>query len=109
MNKKQVREKFRNDVFKRDKNECAICGDKWSKLDAHHITNRNEFENGGYVLENGVTLCDKVDGCHFQAEKFLQTRDYIGASYEITPDGLYELIGSSFEKAVEADKKLKQK
>lgn len=107
LTKKQIRENFRNSVFKRDKNECKICGDKISKLDAHHITNRNEFENGGYVLENGVTLCDKVGGCHFQAEEFLQTRDYIGVPYEITPDGLYDLIGSSFEKAVEADKKLK--
>jgi 5-methylcytosine-specific restriction endonuclease McrA len=40
-NKKQIRENFRNQVFKRDGFACKLCGDKISKLDAHHITNRN--------------------------------------------------------------------
>jgi hypothetical protein len=52
-----------------------------------------------------ITLCDKENGCHYQAELFLTTRDYLLTPAEFIPDQLYELIGSSFEKAVESDKR----
>jgi len=44
-NKKLIRENFRNAVFKRDGYKCVLCNDKESKLDAHHIENRNIFFN----------------------------------------------------------------
>ena len=61
--KKQVRENFRNEVFSRDKNKCLKCGKK--AVDAHHITDRNEMPNGGYVKENGISLCAT---CYEKAE-----------------------------------------
>ena len=50
--KKQIRDNFRNEVFSRDKNCCLKCGEK--AVDAHHITDRNEMPNGGYVKENAI-------------------------------------------------------
>ncbi len=90
--KKQVRMVFRKAVFQRDRYRCAMCGkpgkDRQGSdghrnfhrdvpdaslllLDAHHITDRNEMPNGGYVEENGISLCDY--GCHLLAEVYHQT------------------------------------
>lgn len=70
-------------------------------LDAHHITPREEMPNGGYVKENGVTLCD--DGCHILAEEYLKTGE---GDEKYSPEKLYEKIKSSKEKAVKAAEKL---
>jgi len=98
MDKKQVRNKFRTDVFKRDNYTCKIagCGAK-DDLDAHHITDRNDMPNGGYVLSNGITLCRHKH--HIMAEKFHMTD---GKEWEegFHPDDLYNLIGSSYDQAV---------
>ena len=102
--KKKIREKFRNAVFERDGHKCIICNNT-ENLDAHHITDRNEMPNGGYVVENGASLCPK---CHEIAE-FWHTSDgeYFTVGY--TPYDLYEKIGSSyqiaFRKSAEFDKK----
>lgn len=58
------RDDFRENVFKRDKHQCVWCGEK--AVDAHHIIERKLFSDGGYYLENGVSLCEK---CHILAEK----------------------------------------
>lgn len=101
--KKEIRNKFRNDVFKRDNNKCKVCGisDTKSKLDAHHITDRSEMENGGYIKENGITLCDRENGCHMKAEQF-----HLGNLVEqgFYPDDLYKLINSSYEIAYKKSK-----
>lgn len=107
--KKELRNKFKQDVFKRDNYSCKWCGEKYSKetsdsfLDAHHITDRNEMPNGGYVKDNGISLCK--DECHMKAEKF-----HISGGIEwepgMHPDELYKLIGSSKEEAVKASEKL---
>ncbi len=70
-------------------------------LDAHHITDRNEMPNGGYVKENGISVCDD---CHLKAEEFHST----GIAVEgFAPADLYQKIDSSHEKAVAAAEKLK--
>ena len=102
MTKKQkIREDFRNSVFKRDGNKCKLCGNKTAKLDAHHIWNREDMPNGGYVKENGITLCDQEDGCHVKVEKFYMS-DLLKTDTEnqLHPNNLYKLIGSSYELAV---------
>lgn len=106
-NKKLVRQNFRDTCFKRDKYKCVMCDfqsspEKAEKdLDCHHIFDRHEMENGGYVSENGISLCN---ACHMKAEEFHSTGTaYPGYSIE----DLYKVIGSSKEKAVEASKKLK--
>jgi 5-methylcytosine-specific restriction endonuclease McrA len=111
MSKKTIRNNFRNLVFNRDNYCCKYCGKKGQdrqdsslnlpNLDAHHITNRNLFKNGGYVLSNGISLCDE---CHIKAEKFHQ--DGIAApGYSV--EDLYKLINSNYEKAKRDDEKLK--
>lgn len=102
--KKHTRERFRNSVFDRDGHRCRVCG--WSlqtlelKLDAHHITDRNLMPHGGYVKENGITLCP---ACHEKAEVFHSTGQ---AAPGFSPEDLYELIGSSRERASRASEGL---
>lgn len=106
MKQKQItREKFREAVFSRDNHKCRVCGKKDVKLDAHHITDRNEMPNGGYVKENGITLCDTETGCHWKAEIYHNSggEDWLEGFH---PNDLYALIGSSHEKAVAASEKL---
>lgn len=76
-------------------------GETLMLLDAHHITDRNDMPNGGYVVENGISLCD--DGCHVLAEAYHQT----GTSHpDFSPADLYAKIGSSYEEAYRASLKL---
>ncbi len=105
MGKKKTRQKFKNDVFNRDKFTCKVCNTKGSEeeLDAHHITDRNEIVNGGYVKENGITVCK--DECHMKVEQFHISG---GESWVegLHPDDLYKLIGSSKELAISKSEKL---
>jgi 5-methylcytosine-specific restriction endonuclease McrA len=102
--KQQIRDKFRKEVFERDGFKCKVCGIGGVKLDAHHITNRNKMPGGGYIKENGITLCDVYNGCHFKAEQFNcgYTEAYViklrGKHLEnYTSDKLYKLINSSYD------------
>lgn len=121
-NKKQVRKDFRNAVFSRDKYACRCCGvlgldrqggDEWKKyhpkarkedlvdLDSHHIIERTLIENGGYVKENGISVCTE---CHLKCEEYWVTgKAVLGYSIE----ELFALIGSSEEMAHEVAKNLK--
>ncbi len=109
-NKKAVRAAFRNAVFKRAGYKCQCCGFKSSpakaeeELDAHHITDRNDMPHGGYVKENGISVCKGNAGtsCHEKAELVLQG----GVIPGFAPDDLYKLIGSSREQAITASEKL---
>jgi len=110
--KQQIRDKFRNDVFERDGFKCVMCGRSDVKLDAHHITNR-KIPNGGYVKENGISLCDRWNGCHFKAELFNcnYTEDYIVEKHgkELEPfraSNLYKKINSSYEIAYKKSERL---
>jgi len=130
--KKEMRKKFRDTVFARDGYKCVVCGFESSperaehEVDAHHVTPREDMPNGGYVKENGVTLCDPAKqgkpvalGCHWQAEQVLLhisqgwTRG-VGLpehpddhGYAYLPEALYKAIGSSHEEAVKASEFLK--
>ena len=93
--KQLARQKFRQDVFKRDNSHCVFC-EVSTDLDAHHITDRNEMPNGGYVKENGITLCPKH---HEDAEIFHISG---GNSWikDMHPNDLYKKIGSSKDLAL---------
>lgn len=104
MSKKLIRDAFRNAVFKRDGHKCVMCG-KTGQLDAHHVTNRGLMVNGGYVKENGITLCAGNDknNCHWKAEQYHLT----GVPYSgYSPEELYLKIGSNLELAIKASEKL---
>lgn len=97
MNKKQIRQKFRDEVFKRDHLKCRVCNTQLTEqsADAHHITDRTEMPYQGYSLSNGITLCS---ACHMKAEEFHINEGlaWVGGMH---PDDLYRLIGSSYERA----------
>ena len=106
--KKDIRTSFRNEVFKRDNYTCQLCGIKSNPdwFDAHHITDRSEMPNGGYVKENGITVCkDGNDSCHMKCEKYHISG---GTEWEegLHPDDLYKLIKSSKDLAIEKSKLL---
>ncbi len=94
---------FRRAVFARDGYRCRVCRRVSSseraerELDAHHITDRHEFANGGYVADNGITLCGP---CHVLAERYHSTGV---AAPGFHPDELYARIGSSRIRAGIAD------
>lgn len=99
--KKLIRENFRQRTFKRDDFACRVCRERNEPLDAHHITDRNLMPNGGYVPENGISLCPV---CHEKAEIFHST----GTALEgFAPNDLYNLISSSYDQAVKASERLK--
>lgn len=130
MNKKEIRRHFRNSVFERDNWTCQVCGEGPYKnldfFDAHHIIDRDLMPNGGYVKENGITVCNKPKGlqtiegedglpdfiideesCHLKCEKFHITEGkewYEG----LHPDDLYKKIGSSKELAIQKSFKLNE-
>lgn len=97
--KKDIRRKFRDSVFKRDKNVCLMCGSP-PPLDAHHIIDRHDMPAGGYVVENGISLCMK---CHELAEAWHSTGI---AAPGYSPDDLMAKIGSSLDIAIEASEVL---
>lgn len=102
MTKREIRSRFRSQVLERDGHRCRKCGATGVELDAHHITPRERMPAGGYVVENGITLCtDAANGCHSKAESAI--RDSHG---EWSPSGLYELIGSSEAAARAASERL---
>lgn len=105
-NKKLVRQKFRDACYRRDRHRCRACGVVPSNgddgLDAHHITDRNEMPNGGYVPENGISLCAL---CHEKAEVYHSAKkERHEPGYH--PDDLYKLIGSDHAKATKASASL---
>lgn len=104
--KKQIRRAFRAAVFARDGFACVTCRFASTperaedELDAHHITDRNEMPNGGYVPENGISLCAR---CHEKAEAFHCGQEVPSG---FAPAELYAMIGSSVASARDASKRL---
>jgi hypothetical protein len=87
-NKILTRDIFREEVFKRDRFSCVICG--IPAKDAHHIIERRLFSDGGYYLDNGASLCETH---HIEAEQTTLSCDEIrlrsGINNIIIPDHFY--------------------
>lgn len=83
-----TRDDFRQGVFARDKHRCVICGAEGK--DAHHIIERRLFDNVGYFLDNGATLCENH---HILAEQTVlaceDIRAAAGIATVVLPDHLY--------------------
>ena len=83
------RDEFREGVLKRDNHLCVMC--KAPAQDAHHIMERRLFEDGGYYLDNGASLCK---ACHILAEQTTlstsEIRKAAGILKIILPPHLYE-------------------
>lgn len=74
-----TRTEFRNGVFARDKHVCVFCGQPATA--AHHIVDRALFSDGGYYLENGVSVCDE---CHLACERTVLSTNEVRAAAKIT-------------------------
>ena len=105
------RDSFRKGVFERDGYRCVICKATGVRMDAHHIIERRLWDDGGYYLDNGATLCDEPShlllsdprdretfekspvGCHMLAEQTVLTCDRIreaaGIKKVVIPEHLY--------------------
>lgn len=82
------RDAFREGVFQRDGHRCVICGA--AAVDAHHILERRLFDDGGYYLDNGASVCAEH---HLQAEMTVitveQLREACGVRRVLVPPQLY--------------------
>ena len=90
----KIKKVFESAVLGRDKMLCRMCGEIADV--AYQIISKNAFPNKGYVLENGISLCDY---CCEKASS-VNTDDL-----EYGAVALYEKIGSSFLEALEKDDK----
>jgi len=83
------RNDFRESCLERDKNACVVCGEK-DQLAVHHIIERRLWDDGGYYMNNGATLCDP---CHIKAESTEFSCEFIreqtGITKIVLPDGWY--------------------
>jgi len=67
-----TRSDFGAAVFKRDDYRCVSCREPAD--DAHHLIDRALWADGGYYLENGVSLCEV---CHLAAERTHMIPDWL--------------------------------
>ena len=83
-----TRDEFRAGVFARDGEVCVICGQP--AQDAHHILERRLFEDGGYYLSNGASLCAAH---HLEAEQTILSvesiRERAGIDRPALPEHFY--------------------
>lgn len=59
---------WRNEVYKKDRWTCRICGKHCEKNDivAHHLKLFSEFPELRFSIDNGITLCRS---CHIKLHK----------------------------------------
>jgi hypothetical protein len=83
------RAEFRAAVFERDNRLCVVCEEPAE--DAHHIMERRLWDDGGYHLDNGASVCHD---CHLQAERTWLTptdlRIMAGITKVLLPPHLYD-------------------
>lgn len=80
-----TRDEFRNAVFARDGGRCVVC--KGQADAAHHILERRLWEDEGYYVENGASLCPRH---HIEAEQTTLSCEDIRAAAGITVVALPE-------------------
>lgn len=82
------RSEFRKQVFDRDHNQCVICSSP--AKDAHHVLERRLWSDGGYHVDNGVSVCGF---CHIKCEtteiSVEQVREAAGITKKVLPPHLY--------------------
>lgn len=90
-----TRTQFREGVFERDRHVCVFCSAP--AKDAHHILERRLFDDGGYYLDNGASVCEEH---HLMCERTLisveEVRERCGIRRPLVPDHMYE--DESFDK-----------
>jgi len=74
-----TRDEFRESVFRRDSHRCVAC--QAPAVDAHHIMERRLFDDGGYYLSNGASVCEEH---HLACERTDISVESIRTSAKIT-------------------------
>lgn len=59
MNVNRNRKQFRESVFARDDQECIVPWCDNDAVDAHHVIEREVWDNEGYIPDNGASVCEK--------------------------------------------------
>lgn len=84
-----TRDAFREGVFARDKNTCVFC-DKPAK-DAHHILERRLWDDGGYYMSNGASVCEEHHmQCEMTTISVEEVRHACGITKIRVPDHFYD-------------------
>lgn len=80
-----TRDDFREAVFARDNKLCVFCG--IAAVDAHHLIERRLWQDGGYHVNNGISVCGP---CHIACEQTIYSveegRTAAGITKIIVPD-----------------------
>ncbi len=101
--KMSIREHWRISCMDRDGYACVMCGRANCELNVHHIVDRHESADGGYTLDNGITLCagQNKNNCHWKAEQLHAT----GTAFPgYTPDEMRaRIVGKSAHCLVEKE------
>lgn len=83
-----TRDAFREGTFARDGHKCVFC-DAEAK-DAHHIIERRLFDNGGYFLDNGASVCHEHHmKCETTEISVAEVREACGITNKVIPEHLY--------------------
>lgn len=92
-----TRDEFRKLVFERDGDTCVLCGA--DAQDAHHIMERRLWNDGGYYMENGASVCGP---CHLKCESTEVSCDQVRAAAGIKvvamPPHLYADAETPYDK-----------
>lgn len=84
-----TRDEFRTQVFERDHYRCVFC--KADAVDAHHIMERRLWDDYGYYLDNGASVCTP---CHILCEKTYHSttdvRKAAGITRILLPNHFYD-------------------
>jgi len=82
------RDAFREAVLSRDGGQCVLCGN--SSADAYHILDQRLWTDGGYDVDNGVSLCHEHHrALETTAISVEAVRTACGIIKPILPDHLY--------------------
>lgn len=83
------RTQFREGVFERDGHQCVFCSAP--AQDAHHILERRLWDDGGYYLDNGASVCGQHHlACERTQITVEEVREACGIKKAWVPDHMYE-------------------
>lgn len=108
MDKLLTRDEFREKCLKRDSFVCIICKIKADSV--HHIIDRKLFDDGGYYISNGASLCAEhhleAENCEISVEELRQAA---GITEIILPEGfdknlVYDKWGQEVDESIRSRK-----
>lgn len=107
MDKLLTRDQFRELVFARDGHKCVVCGKP--AQDAHHVLERRLWDDGGYYLSNGASVCGEH---HIECEKtnisVEEIREYAGIEKYQIPSHFYrDVVYDKWGNVIQGNRRLK--